>query len=102
MDQRLHIIDASRSHLAAPQSGGLLGRVINSTQGPVPDTQHSQVTNIHAPGGIQTHNPSKRTALELTVTGILITCYREGFIFDIYRTGIGARLRGYRPLLHLT
>jgi len=25
-------------------------------------TQHSQETNIHAPGGIRTHNPIKRTA----------------------------------------
>jgi hypothetical protein len=33
------------------------------TQRPLPDnTQHSQETDIHAPGGIRTHNPSKRTA----------------------------------------
>ena len=29
----------------------------------LPDnTQHSQETDIHAPGGIRTHNPSKRAA----------------------------------------
>jgi len=37
--------------------------VISSSQRPVPDnTQHSQETNIHAPGGIRTHNRSKRAA----------------------------------------
>jgi hypothetical protein len=36
------------------------GRVISSSQRPLPDnTQHSQQTNIHAPGEIQTHNLSK-------------------------------------------
>jgi len=31
--------------------------VISSSQRPLPDnTQHSQQTNIHAPGGIRTHN----------------------------------------------
>jgi hypothetical protein len=29
-------------------------------------TQHSQKTNIHAPGGIRTHNPSKRAATDPT------------------------------------
>ena len=28
------------------------------------NTQHSQQTDIHAPGGIQTHNPSKRSAAD--------------------------------------
>jgi len=33
--------------------------VISSSQRPLPDnTQHSQQTNIHAPGGIRTHNLS--------------------------------------------
>jgi hypothetical protein len=41
------------------------GRVISSTQRPLPDkTQHSQHTNIHAPGGIQTQNSSKRAAAD--------------------------------------
>jgi len=32
---------------------------------PVPDaTQHSQQTDIHAHGGIRTHNPSKRAAAD--------------------------------------
>ena len=34
------------------------------------NTQHAQETNIHVPGGVQTHNPSKRTAADRAVTGI--------------------------------
>ena len=42
------------------------GRVISPTQRPLPDnTQHSQHTDIHDPGGIRTHNPSKRAAADL-------------------------------------
>ena len=42
------------------------GRVISSSQRPLPDnTQHSQQTDIHAPGGIRTYNPSKRAAVDL-------------------------------------
>ena len=41
------------------------GRVISSSQRSLPDnTRHSQQTNIHAPGGIRTRNPSKRAAAE--------------------------------------
>jgi len=33
---------------------------------PLPvNTQHSQQTDIYAPGGIRTHNPSKRAAADL-------------------------------------
>jgi len=42
------------------------GRVISSSQRPVTDnTQHSQETDIHAPGGIRTYNPSRRAAVDL-------------------------------------
>ena len=42
------------------------GRVISPSQRPLPDnTQHSQQTNIHAPGGIRTHNLSRRAAEDL-------------------------------------
>jgi hypothetical protein len=35
-------------------------------QRPLPDnTQHSQETDIHAPGGIRTRNPSQRAAADL-------------------------------------
>jgi hypothetical protein len=37
--------------------------VINPSQRPLPDnTQHPQQTNIHAPGGIRTHDLSRRAA----------------------------------------
>jgi len=40
--------------------------VINPSQRPLPDnTQHSQQTDVHAPGGIRTHNLSRRAALDL-------------------------------------
>jgi hypothetical protein len=42
------------------------GRVISSSQRPVPhNTQHSQQTNIHALGGIRTHDLSRRAAADL-------------------------------------
>jgi hypothetical protein len=42
------------------------GRGISSSQGPLPDnTQQSQQTDIHAPGGFRTRNPSKRAAADL-------------------------------------
>jgi len=42
------------------------GRVISSSQRPLPDnTQHSQHTDFHAPGGIRTHDLSRRAAADL-------------------------------------
>jgi len=39
--------------------------IISPPQKPLPDTtQHSQETDIHAPGGIRTRNPSKRVSAE--------------------------------------
>jgi len=40
--------------------------VISSSQKPLPDnTQHSPQTDIHAPGGIRTHDLSRRAAADL-------------------------------------
>ena len=40
--------------------------MINPWQRPLPDsTQHTQQKNIHAPGGIRNHNPSRRAAEDL-------------------------------------
>jgi len=38
---------------------------MSSSQGPLPDnnTQHSQQRDIYTPGGIRTHNPSRRAAV---------------------------------------
>ena len=39
--------------------------MISATQRPLPDnTHHSQETDIHATGGIRTHNPNKRAAAD--------------------------------------
>jgi hypothetical protein len=52
-------IEASRSHSDTPHSVGLLWASDKSAAGTLPNnTQHSQETNIHASGGIETHNPS--------------------------------------------
>ena len=40
--------------------------MISPSQRPLPDnTQHTQQTNIHAPGGIRTHDRNKRAAVDL-------------------------------------
>ena len=61
------ILDVSRSHTTTHHSRqDSSGRVIGSSQRPLPDnTQHSQQTNIHIPGGIRTHNLSRRAAADL-------------------------------------
>ena len=57
---RIH--DHTQTHYTRLDSSG---RVISPTQKHLPDnTQHSQQTDIHATGGIRTHNPSKRAAAE--------------------------------------
>ena len=54
------------SGLGPPHSQG---RESSSSQRPLPDnTQHSQQTNIHAPGGIRTHNLSRRAAADLRLS----------------------------------
>ena len=55
------ILDISRSHTTTQHSRyDSSGRVISSSQRPVPDnTRHSQQINIHATGGIRTHDLSR-------------------------------------------
>jgi hypothetical protein len=51
-------VEVSRSHLDTPQS---VRSFLRPTQRPLNNfTQHSQQTDIHAPGGIRTGNPSKQ------------------------------------------
>jgi hypothetical protein len=50
------------THNFAPQSVGLLW---TSDQLVAENTQHTQQTNIHAPGGIRTHDRSWRAAVDL-------------------------------------
>jgi hypothetical protein len=53
------------THNDAPQSVSSSGRVISSTQRPLPvNTQHSHETDFHDSDGIRTHNPRKRTAAD--------------------------------------
>ena len=72
MGQGLLIIEASPSHSDTLHSEDSSGRVVSPTQRPLRDnSQHSQKTDSRSPGGIQTHNRSKRAAaLDRAATGI--------------------------------
>ena len=63
----LLIHEVSRSHTTTHYSRyDSSERVIISSHTPLPDnTQPSQQTDIHVPGGIRIHNPSKRVAADL-------------------------------------
>ena len=63
----LLILEVSRSHTTTHHSRyDSSGRVISSSQRPLPEnTQHSQQTNIHGPGGIRTNDLSRRAAVDL-------------------------------------
>ena len=66
------------------------GRVISSSQRPVPDnTQHSQQTNIHAPGGIRTQTSAgerpQTYALDRAATGTGFLCNTVCKIYIIHR-----------------
>ena len=63
----LLVFEASWSHTTTRHSReDSSGWVINPSQRPLPNnTQHSQQTNIHDPGGIRTHNLSRRAAEDL-------------------------------------
>ena len=57
--------------------------MISSSQWPLPDnTQHSQQTNVHAAGGIRTHNLSRRAAVDLR----LRPRSYWGRLWDLYKT----------------
>jgi hypothetical protein len=55
------IVKALWSHSTTPHSVGLLSTNVWPN---AHNTQHSQETEIYAPGGIRTYNPSKRTAAD--------------------------------------
>jgi hypothetical protein len=60
--------------------------VISPSQKPLPDnTQHSQETDIHALGGIGTHNPSKRAVMIDTKVKVkAVTAVTIGIAFSIF------------------
>jgi len=64
--QGLLIHEVSRSHTTTQDSRlDPIGRAIRSSQRPLPNnTKHSQQTDTHAPGGIRTHNLSRRAAAD--------------------------------------
>jgi len=66
VDKVLLITKASRSHSDTPNSVGLLWTSDQpGVETVLPDnTQHSQETDLHAPGGIRIRYPSKRTAAD--------------------------------------
>ena len=65
--QGLFIREVSRSHITKRHSRqDSPGRVISSSQRPLPNNTQQQI-NIHAPGGIRTHNLSRRAAAELSL-----------------------------------
>jgi hypothetical protein len=58
--------DVSWSHTTTRHGRTPLGRVISSSQRPLPDnTQHIQQRNIRASGGIRTPDRSRRAAVDL-------------------------------------
>jgi len=57
------------THNDAPRSVGFpwtRGQLVTETS-TWQNTQHSQQPNFHTPGGIRTHDPSKRTAVDLSL-----------------------------------
>ena len=71
------ILDVSRSHKTMQHSReDSSGRVISSSQSPLPDNaRHSQQTNIHAPGGIRTHDLSRRAAGPVLLDIFMNNCH---------------------------
>jgi hypothetical protein len=71
----------------------LLRRVISSSQRPLPDnTQHTQKTNIHAPGGIRNHDRSRRAAIDLRLR---LRGHRDwqSYVLYLYIIGLGLNQR---------
>jgi len=65
MGQGVVIIEASRLHPDPPYSVGLLCTSDEPVVETLLDTkQYSQEADVHASGGIRTHNPSKRNAAD--------------------------------------
>jgi len=88
--QGLFLIEASQLHTTHHTLSDSSGRVISPTRRPLPDnTQHSQQTDIRAPGEIRTRNPNKWAAadhaLDRAASGIDI-CTRLGLLFGVYLT----------------
>ena len=67
VEQDLLPIETSRSHSVAQSAfGNSSGRVTSPTHRPLPNTQYSQETGIHAPGRIRTRNSNKPAATPIS------------------------------------
>jgi hypothetical protein len=67
--------------------------MISSAHRPLPDnTQDSQQTNIHPPGGIRTHNLSRRAAADLRLKTAR-SCF-GGLVVSMLASG--TRVRGFK------
>ena len=93
--QGLLIHEISRSHTTTHHNlWDSSGRVISPSQRPLPDnTQHSQQRDIHAPAGIRTHNPSRRTATNRRLRPPTRTGFSNGplQILNILKTTLKSR-----------
>ena len=87
LGQDLLIHEVSRWHTTMHHSlQDFYGPVIISLQRLLLDiTQHSQQTNIHATGGIRTHNLSRRAAVDCAATG---TGYMHIYCNELHLSGI--------------
>ena len=64
----LLILEGSRSHTTTHHIRyDSSGRVASWSQRPLPDNTMLLTTNVHAPGGIRTHDPSRREATDLGI-----------------------------------
>ena len=84
--QGLLIHEVSRSHTTTHHSRkDSFRRVKSSSQRPLLENiQHSQQTNIHAPGGIRTHNLSKRAAADPHLRPRGHWDRRSGYVVTLY------------------
>jgi len=69
---RFLIVEVSSSHSDTPHWVGLLWTRDRSVTETSDNTQLSQETYIHAPGGIQTRSNSKRATIDLDVVFVTL------------------------------
>jgi hypothetical protein len=85
----LLIVEASRSHSGTPHSVGLfeMSDHPDAETSLLDKTRHSQVRDIHAPGGFRTQSPGKRVPTDIWRTPYdhwcrLLSLYYNGIVID--------------------
>ena len=87
--QGLVIHEVSRSHTTTHHSRwDSSERVISSSQGPLPDAQHSQQKNVHASGGFRIHKSSRRAAADQRLISVFTDAYNSMKFSWIHRKKI--------------